>query len=360
MPELNQIDVATRRYLGESSGKLIDNVFQQDPLLAFLKANCSEKYSGGRYIPENFWYNGLPGGSYNKGKTFNITQPQVEQQLQFNPKFFEVNVSLFKEDIQVINAGPAQLFSLIKSRMENSYSTISAHMSIALFLNDQAAGYEPNFTGLPVIVNDNGTASWDGSTYATLGTITRGGAVGTALNSIPTNVAGAIQYLTLENTYGAATFGTGQYEPNIGLTTVLGYGYIKQKFQTQQRFNDTQEPQLGFNGMKFNGATLMKTRYCPGSAISAATDPIVVGYLTEMSGGVVTAYPTLTSETLWWLNARKPYLKFYVSTDPEYAIGFTGFKPGQGTTIVCGQVLFAGALTSGGPRYHQQLYGITG
>jgi hypothetical protein len=40
------------------------------------------------------YYNGLIGGSYLQGKEFDITEPQVEQQAQFNIKYFEVNVTL--------------------------------------------------------------------------------------------------------------------------------------------------------------------------------------------------------------------------------------------------------------------------
>jgi hypothetical protein len=46
------------------------------------------------YQATDCWYGTLPGGPYLKGKDFNITQPQVEQALQFNPKFFEVDVTL--------------------------------------------------------------------------------------------------------------------------------------------------------------------------------------------------------------------------------------------------------------------------
>ena len=99
----------------------------------------------------------------------------------------------------------------------------------------------------PRALNDGSTASWDGNTYATYGTITRGGAVGTTLNSTPVNVAGTIEYNTLEENYGAASYGT--IEPNLIVTTVLGYSYIKEKFQTQQRFNDVQEPKIGFGKM---------------------------------------------------------------------------------------------------------------
>ena len=235
--------------------------------------------------------------------------------------------------------------------------TIGAHMSIAQYLNGQNAGYTANFNGLAEMLNDNSTASFDGNTYSTYGTITRGGAVGNALNSAPTNVNGTIELPNLEATYAQASFGS--IEPNIGVTTQLAYSYIKEKFQSQQRFNDTQDPKINFNGLKFNSAVLMKSRYCPGTYISGSGDPIAVKYLTQTSNGAVTAYPTLTAETLWWLNARKPYINFYISNDAEFSFGFTGFKPGQGNTKVAGQVLAAVCLT-GSPRYHSQVYGITG
>ena len=77
-----------------------------------------------------------------------------------------------------------------------------------------------------------------------------------------------------------------------------------------------------------------------------------------MSKGAVVAYPTITTEMLWWINARKPFFNFYVSDSPRFGFGFTGFKPAQGNTKVAGQVLAACALTLE-PRYHQQLYGIS-
>ena len=357
MAELNQIDVATKRYI-RNTPKLIDMVFQEGPLIAYAKQNVREDYDGGRFIGENFFYNGLVGGPYLKGKSFDISQTQVEQQLQFNVKFFEMGVTLYKEDIQVINKGPNAAFRLIESRMTNAYMTVGAQLEIGMFLNGQDAGYTANFNGLTEACNDNSTTNWNSNAYATYGTITRGGAVGTTLNSLATNVAGTIEYNTLEETYGNASFGPGK-EPNMGVTTYLGYSYIKEKFQTQQRFNNIQDVKIGFTGLQFNDAVIMRSRYAPGTYLSGTNDPIATTFITQMSGGALTAYPTITSETLWWINARKPYMNFYISDDPEYGFGFTGFKPAQGNTVVVGQVLFSGAITFA-PRYHRQLYGITG
>lgn len=356
MAELDQITVATHRYIRKTP-KLIDMVFQNDPLLAYLKSNVRETYDGGRYIGENFYYDGLIGGPYLQGKEFDITEPQVEQQMQFNIKFWQMNVTLSKEDIQVINKGPNAAFKLIESRMTNAYMTLGAQMALGLYLNGINANYTPNWNGLPEALNDNTTASWDGDTYATYGTITRGGAVGNALNSVPVNVNGTIEYNALEESFSDACFGN--IEPNIGVTTPLCYSYVKEKFQTQQRFNDTVDINIGFTGLKFNGATLMKSRYCPGTYISGTNDKIATNYIKQMSNGALLAYPTVTAETLWWLNARKPYANMYLSNDAEFGLGFTGFKPSQGNTKVAGQVLAAAAVTFA-PRYHKQLYGITG
>ena len=359
MAELDQLNVATHRYIRDNPA-LVDDVFQADPLLAYLKLNVRDDFSGGTLIQEGFYYDGLIGGPYGKGQEFDITEKQVEQAMQFPMKFFEVNVTLSKEDIQVLNKGEAAVFRLVDSRMTNAYMTLGAQIAIGLYLQGQSGNYTKNLNGLPEICNDNSTASWDGSTYPTYGGITRGGTVGTALNSVPVNVNGVISYNTLEETYGTATFGN--VEPNLGVTTVNGYSYIKEKFQTQQRFNDTQDPAIGYNGLKFNSATITKSRYVPGAEIGTASSQsnvIAVAMLKFMSGGAVTTYPTITTETFWWINARKPYLNLYISDDPEFGFGFTGFKPAQGNTKVAGQCLASINLTAH-PRYHKQLYGITG
>ena len=277
-------------------------------------------------------------------------------------------MTLSKEDVQVLNKGENAAFRLIDSRMETAYMTLGAHLAIAIYLNGQG-NYVANINGLAEALNDNTTVSWDNTNYASYGTLTRGGSIGAAYNSPPTNVAGGtIEYNTLEEVYGDATFGAGEFEPNVGATTVKGYSYIKEKFQTQQRFNDTQDPKIGFNGLKFNNSVIMKSRYAPGSYLTGPSgagtaDPIAVSFLKQTTNGAVTAYPvgnlTNTGESLFFLNARKPFMNFYMTNDEEYGMGFTGFKPSAGNTLIVGQVLLACNVTWS-PRYHRQIYGFTG
>jgi hypothetical protein len=362
MAEMDQITVSTHRYIRENPA-LVDNYFQQDPFLAYCKLNIREEWGGGSLIQEDFYYSNLIGGFVGKGQDFDITEKQVEQGCQFVPKIAEVNVTLSKEDLQVFNTGPLAAFRLIDSRMTNAYMTMGANTAIALYLQGQSASMLKSLNGLTEATNDGTNTGWDGQVYSTYGGITRGGQVGPTLNGNLTNVNGVISYNTLEETYSSATYGN--LEPNLGVTTVKGYSYIKEKFQTQQRFNDTQDPAIGFNGLKFNSATLIKSRYCPGTEIATAgttSNLEAVSFLKVTTGNAAATYPSLSvasSETLFWVNARKPFLNLYISKDPEFGFGFTGFKPAQGNLKVAGQVLAALNVTSA-PRYNAQVFGITG
>jgi hypothetical protein len=373
MPDnLDQINVTTRRYI-RSNPALVDNIFNQDPLNYFLRDNLREDFPGGSTINEDFLYGSLIGGGYSKGKTFNTVQRQTEQQLRFDMKFMEVAVTLFQEDIQVLNKGKLAAINLLKSRVDQGYMALGAFVSIGNYLNGQLPGYiAGNVNGLAEAINDGVTASWDGNTYPTYGGLTRA-TYSPSLTSTPINLnGGSIEYDTIDSAYMDAFYGSGDYEPNLMVTTPRGFSLMKSKFQTQQRFQDTKmEAGVGFRGLAFNGATVVASRYCPGSylvsptlAVPGTADPVAVGYLSETTNGIVTAYPqgnmypsSKAAESLWILNARKPFLNYYVSDDPTFGGGFRDFVPAANNTQLVGLVLLAHNLTMQ-PRYHKQVYGF--
>jgi hypothetical protein len=357
MAELNQINVATKRFIAQNRKQLADNIFNASSTMAFFKDNLKEDYTGGRFIQETFLYDVLPGGAYAKGDTFNITQKQFMQAGQFLPKYQYVDFTVFKEDVQVENVGDAQIFSIIKSGIELAHTQAGQQLAVQLFLNGQDTGYGNFVNGLTEALNDGSTAGWNGNTYSTYGTITRNGAVGTALNSVPYNVAGTLEYTTLEEQWMNAYQGVGIYTPNLIVTTPKGFSYTKEKFQAQQVYETVTDLPLGITGMKFNGSVIIPDHYCPGTYISGTNNKVATGF---MIGSGLTAYPTITSETMWILNARKDFINLYVSSDPEFQWGFSGFKPAQNNNVLAGQIQYAGNVTTVSPRNHIQLFGITG
>jgi len=371
MPDnLDQINVTTRRYIRKSP-VLVDNIYNQDPLNYFMRQSLREDFAGGSTINENFLYASLIGGGYLKGKNFNVNQRQTEQQLRFDMKLAQVSVPLFQEDIQVLNKGELAAVKLLRARIDQGYMSMGAFVSIGAYLNGINAGFLPNPNGLAEMLNDGVVPSFDGNTYPLYGGLTRA-TFSPSLSTVPVNLAGGtIEYDNLDLGYMDVFFGSGDYEPNVVMTTPRGLSYIKSKFQTQQRFQDVKlDVGVGFRGLSFNGATVLASRYSPGGYITGrqtgAQDPVAVTYLTETSEGAVTSYAdgnlfpgSVAAEALFILNARKPFLNYYVSTDPTFGGGFRDFIPSANNTVLVGQVLLAHQIT-GHPRYHKQIYGFVG
>lgn len=339
----DELNTSTNRHIVPG---ITDNVFKNDPALAYLKQNNVEKYPGGTQIQENLLYAAMPnGGAYAKGATSVINLVQTETAATFVPKHYWVPVALAKEDIQVFNKGPEAVFRIVDSRLQNAALTMSGILAIALYNEGQSAGRVNELNGFAEILNDGSVNSWTAAAYTTYGTLTRGGTIGSALNSPMTgpaaSVAGPITYKILEEAYNSVCLGD-EY-PNLMVTTNLGMSYIKEKFQPQWRV-ETQDPKIGFNGVKFNQAMIIQSQYAPGSG--GVNDTRLGNYLAS------------AGETLFYLNTK--YFRLWVTDDPEFGFGFTGFKPAQDSTVVAGQYLFTGNVTGQAPRLSRHLYAITG
>lgn len=339
---LDELNTSTQRHIVPG---IVDQVFKNDPLLAYMKKNNLQKFPGGTQIQENFIYASLPyGGAYADGATFTMALAQVETGATFIPKNYVIPVTISKNQVQVYNKGPEAVFRLVDSRLQNAALTMSAMLAIALYNDGSATGRTLELNGLAEIINDGSANSYTGSTYATYGTLSRASTGGSALKApAPTNQAGAITYKVLEEKYNKVVIGD-EY-PNLMVTTNLGMSYIKEKFQPQWRV-ETQDPKIGFNGVKFNQAMIIQSQYAPGS--EGVNDANLGNYLAPSSQG----------ETLWYLNTK--YFRLWVTDDPEFGFGFTGFKPAQDSLIVGGQYLFTGNVTCQAPRLQNQVYNITG
>jgi hypothetical protein len=367
MGAVSALNVATRDMIGTETN-LIDNVFQDDPLIAAQK-DRHRPFTGGTHITENIVYGGLPGGAYAKGDTFtgSTTETQTAQQMIFNIKLLHVQIVVNKVDVQVLNKGPKAVYSLLKSKFQNGYMTLGAMMAIAQYLPGSGNSFAKNVNGLAEICSAGSTGdnSWDAAKYDSYGDLARTGqAYSKAIRGKVKNLGGApITYPELENSYTAACVGSAH--PTHGVTTPKLMSAIKFQFQTQQRFESIQNPKLGFTGIQFNLAELWVSRYCPGSEISASLDDIAVGYVTKTTAGQttpLTAYPTVANENLFWLNltdkGAESYLKLYISDDEEYGGGFSGFLPGRDDEYLVGRLKLAWQMTAPGPRYHYQLANV--
>lgn len=374
-PILDEINLTT---LAEIYPRTIeDNFFLDTPFLAYLRAKSLVDFTGGANMRYTFLYNPMLGGSYARGQNFDITKPQTLGGAQFDPKYYQVNVSEYLEDLEVLNKGPLAVFSLISTDLANAMQTISAIVAIALARHGQAAGTGVSdnrvldINGWAEAINDGVTPSWDGNYYPTYGTATRNTVIGPALNSVPFwcgNSAGGtapITYSKLEETYQTASIG--REEPNIGVGNKAVFAYIKERIQPQQRFAQERDPYFGVNAMKMNSANIMKDDYFP-SLKYGQNQPILGNWLTGSFTSPSSGLPASSNmpantvctvgEVFVWFNTIKWLMR--ISNSSLFGFGFTGFKVAQDNTRVAGQILAALNLECTRPALQQQLFGIGG
>lgn len=346
MAFLNTIDTITKTTIVPG---VQDNVFRNDPLLAFIKRDAMKPWDGGPARQENFQYAVGKGGPYAKGDTRDISQKQLWTGGTVTPRFYDANVTAYLEDLKVILTGPTAAFEYLDGLLQSAALTMSGLLANAAYRHGQnlsGSDRSLHINGLDEALSDGSNNGFDGRTYANYLTVART-SVDSALNSPLTgptaSVSGAITYPILEQAYSSVTIGPEQ--PNLIMTTNLGLAYIKMAFQAQQRF-ESADLEFGFRGVKFNGASILASQYCPGTRTATQGDTDL-GYATVAAG-----------ETIWFLNTK--HLRFYVSSDPLYNFGFTGFIPAQDNSVVAGFYKFAGNLTNQAPRLMRQLYAVTG
>ncbi len=329
---------------------VVDLVFKNDPLLATLRAKRLDTFAGGLTWRENFTYDSTPGGAYRKGQRLDMTTNPFMTSTEFEPKFYYTPVSLYLEDTEVYNAGPAAVVNLADLQLQQAAKSMSARLAIDLYRHGQAYSGDDRsarINGIAEAISDGSTASWDGNTYTTYGGVTRAD-VSPALNSVMTatgaasNLNGAkLTYGYLEKSYNGCVFG--DMHPDLGITTNLGMSAFKIAFQPQMVVQ-TKSPFVGWmDGISFNQAVVIQGQYTPGT--QGVNDAKLGNYLAS------------AGETFFWLNTDT--WKFTTVASKLYAFGFTGFMPTTNETSLQGRYHWAGNVTCNGPKYNFQSYAIS-
>src|SRR5262245_5604166 len=139
------------------------------------KSRFNRKWIGPQ-IQENFMYKPMRGGAYRKGQPFDIVRRQTRTGLLFGPRYYQVGVTEFLEDLEVELAGPRAAFSTIRTDMAQASLTMSAILEIAAFHHGQAlAGDDRSaeLNGLEEALTNGTDTTWSGQVFPSYGGQTR-------------------------------------------------------------------------------------------------------------------------------------------------------------------------------------------
>jgi hypothetical protein len=315
------ISAVTVNYI---SDEMIDNYFKVSPV--FVKVwkggKMSKPFEGGLQIQVPFQYAPLKAGPFPPGGIFDISYIQTQTAMFFNVKYYYSNITIQRTQLP-LNRGPEAVMNFIEPKMVNGEQSLAQALIQDFYRDGQG-------TVSSQIALDGILAGYDdGSNYTSYGGVTRS-AVGTGasngINGYYAGSFGAFSLQGLQTAYGQATFGPNQ--PDLIATTQSIYNSFWAKMLPLQR-TYKEDPDLqgaGFKSFLFNGMAVVVDQYCPSGDIF----------------GMNTAY-----------------IDAYVSEDPLFAFGFTGFKELPNSIDMAGQNIYGGNVVVTAPRLGFVLTGVT-
>jgi hypothetical protein len=306
--------------------KTTDVIFKQSPVFTRLHTKRMERFEGGLQIQRPIIFNELNGGAVGRGEQFDISFVPTDTALYENIKLYYTNISLYGFD-DILNRGPMAVFSQVESKMQNASLKMAKMLAQAMYNHGQDLSGSGGTNRLKEL---NGLAEWydDGNTFATVGGLSRADimAVGTVggLNAYVNSAVNVFSLDAINLAYTRSWFGSDHVDMIV--TTVPGWTKFWSAIQPSQRYMDDKSDlgAIGFQSFRFNASEVVIDQYLP-------------------------------DQTMYGINSA--YVEWYISTNPRFQFGFTGFKENQQSIDVAGQFLFAGNIMVPNPRTGFKLSG---
>ena len=322
MLSLQEVNAITNKHIVPLA---TDVVYLQSPTFVRLHTKRAERFDGGTLIQRPLMYAELNGGAVGRGGTFNIDVVPTDTAITITPKVYYVGITLVGYD-DLINRGPDAVFSQAESKFRNASAKMAKLLATDMYLNGQVV------SGVDRTLNLNGFAEWydDGNTYTTVGGLNRAdlqtiGTVG-GMNAYVDTTFAAFTLPKVNLAYARSWFGADHVD--LISVTVPGWTNFWNATQPLQRYMDTKSDvgEIGFQSFRFNGAEVVVDQYMP-------------------------------AQTAYGMNTN--YIEWYMSTNPRFQFGFTGFKENQQTLDVAGQFLYGGNIMVPNPRTGFKLTGTS-
>lgn len=346
---------------------IADDFFLATPLLAYFRDHCLVPFTGGLFMQSPIRYAPMIGGFYAPGSNFNLTKRQTLTAGQWTARYVYVSIPEYLEEISVINKGELAVAQILDADMQNGVDTLNGIVAVALAQSGQGTRALA-INGWSEILNNGVDPSWDGTIYTTYAGLTRNGAIGSAINSVPqwcgdaAGNPGIPSYPLLELGYQDAC--RGNKEPNLGVGNKGVIAQIKSQMVVQQRFQQERDPVWGVTGFRFNNAMILKDDYFPSARYgindpvlgSSTTGTIAIGGSPSTQSGLP-ANTTVTVGGVFCFFNTFDFL-FRISDSEQYGGGFSGFVPSQLNTRVVGQLKMMCNVQNPSPWSSKQFYGI--
>jgi len=221
--------------------KLVDGVFDSDPLLQRLKKKDRYKKLGGGtsiMMPLNYALT-TAAGWYSGADTLSTTDNDQISAAEYQWKQGYANISISRDD-ELKNMGDAQVIDLVKSKTEIAEKTLTDYIQDGLYSSGTNA---KSIVGLGLFLSTSNTVGGiSQSSYSWWKA---------QIDSSTTTLSMA----ALEALFNLCTINA--KSPTLGLVTRANFGRYNALLQPQQRFTDSDTAKGGFQNVMFKGIPIV-------------------------------------------------------------------------------------------------------
>lgn len=328
--------------------KVVDTILNSNVLATRMLAKA-QKWSGEKMKWPVKVSKNSTGTSFAGYDTFSTNATNNRVNLEFNPKFYQITVSLPLDEMSA-NATEEKVIDLARVEMAGAAQDMADDIG-TLFYSDGTGNGSKDFLGLGAIVDDGGAvATYGGQSRSTYST----------LQATDTASSGTLTLAKMSTLYNAIS--SGKQTPTLGVCDETVFSLYEQLLQPQERIAKAVAMVKGGRGLN------------SGSGLVGGTGFTGLYY----KGFPILADEKATSGSLFFLN--EDFLNFYAlpvamtesvkfkAQDIEgndysevMGLGFSWsgwIKPTNQASVV-GHIYLGGELISENPKRHGKLTGIT-
>lgn len=286
--------------------KMVDNIFDSNPLLKRLKANARVIDGGERIIVPLNYAQHTASGWFSGADTLDVSDNQSITAAEYLWKQHYANITITRLD-ELKNSGESQVLNFVRNKVMISEKTLADNLGTGLY-NDGTVSNA--FVGLRAIVDSASTVGGiDQSSYSWWQGQEDTSTTALTISALQTQWSNA----SIDND-----------TPTIIMTTRANFDRYYNLLQPQQRFVDSEMAKGGFTSLMFNGKPMISDSHCPANHI-------------------------------FMLNEN--YLDLYIHRDEN--MRFEPFIKPKDQAVKVAKVFFAGALTSSNNRMHAKFDSIS-
>lgn len=318
--------------------KVVDTILGSN-VLATRALSRAKKWSGEKMkFPVKVSKN-TGGSSFSGYDLLSTTAADTRINLEFDPKFYSIPVSIPLDEISV-NATDEKILDLIATEMASTAQDMADDIG-TIFYGDGTGNGSKDPLGLGAIVDD-------GTSVATYGGQSR--TTYTTLKATLTNSSGTLTLAKMRALKNAA--GSGSQQPTLGATTEAIKALYEQLLTPMQRItrttsNEKSSVGTGFPALDFDGMPIVADEKCTSGYLYFLNENFLNWYALPMKMTEPVNYKATDIEGNDYSSVK--------------GLGFSWsgwIKPANQAAIV-GHIYLGGQLISENPKRHGALYGIT-